>query len=102
MADIVAEASDLANRLAPQDADLVVRLIAVYADWRMAQKTASALAEVMLELRRDRAAARDEAERLQKVLDSRPAIDDALPQSYILWSNSIREMELSRITETRH
>jgi hypothetical protein len=34
-----------------------------------------------------------EIERLQKIIDSRPAINAALPQSYIDWSQSIYEIE---------
>lgn len=35
-----------------------------------------------------------EVERLQKVLDSRPAINAGLPATYIEWSQSIYAMEL--------
>jgi hypothetical protein len=34
-----------------------------------------------------------EVERLQKIIDSRPAINAALPESYIKWSQSIYTME---------
>jgi hypothetical protein len=37
-----------------------------------------------------------EVERLQSVIDSRPAINAALPDSYIKWSQAIYVMELSR------
>lgn len=34
-----------------------------------------------------------ENERLQRIIDSRPAINAALPESYIAWSQSIYLME---------
>lgn len=40
--------------------------------------------------------AADEIERLQAVIDSRPAINAALPESYIRWSQSIYVMEAAR------
>lgn len=46
---------------------------------------------------------RDEAtenERLQRIIDSRPAINERLPKSYIEWSGRIYAMELSRARET--
>lgn len=39
-----------------------------------------------------------EIERLQNVIDSRPAINAGLPESYIKWSHSIYEMEAARLT----
>lgn len=42
------------------------------------------------------AAQAKEIERLQRIIDSRPAINAALPESYIQWSQSIYEMEFSR------
>lgn len=39
-----------------------------------------------------------EVDRLQRVIDSRPAINAALPESYVLWSQSIYVMEFSRAT----
>ena len=38
-------------------------------------------------------AAANDIERLQAIIDSRPAINAALPQSYIDWSRSIYEIE---------
>lgn len=40
--------------------------------------------------------AADEIERLQRVLDSRPAINAGLPDSYVRWSQSIYVMEHAR------
>lgn len=37
-----------------------------------------------------------EIERLQRIIDSRPAINAGLPESYITWSHSIYEMEAAR------
>jgi hypothetical protein len=39
--------------------------------------------------------AEKEVERLQAVIDSRPAINAALPDSYIKWSQSIYVMEMA-------
>lgn len=44
---------------------------------------------------KERTALKTEIERLQKVIDSRPAINAALPDSYIKWSQSIYEMEFA-------
>ncbi len=41
--------------------------------------------------------AADEIERLQKIIDSRPAINAGLPETYIQWSRSIYEMEAVRV-----
>lgn len=37
--------------------------------------------------------------RLQKIIDSRPAINAGLPESYIEWSRSIYEMDAARISK---
>lgn len=37
-----------------------------------------------------------EIERLQRIIDSRPAISAGLPQTYIDWSHSIYQMEAAR------
>lgn len=37
-----------------------------------------------------------EIERLQRIIDSRPAINASLPESYIQWSQSIYALEFSR------
>ena len=37
-----------------------------------------------------------EIERLQRIIDSRPAINAALPHSYILWSQLIYQMDFDR------
>ena len=42
--------------------------------------------------------AADEIERLQRVIDSRPAINAGLPETYIKWSQSIYVMECAHIT----
>lgn len=41
-----------------------------------------------------------ERSRLQRILDSRPAINAGLPQTYIEWSQSIYAMEMAHATET--
>jgi hypothetical protein len=46
------------------------------------------------------AAALAEIERLQGIIDSRPAINAGLPETYIQWSQSIYEMEAYRIVAT--
>lgn len=38
-----------------------------------------------------------EIERLQRIIDSRPAINAGLPESYIKWSQSIYEMEAAHV-----
>lgn len=40
-----------------------------------------------------------EIERLQRIIDSRPAINAGLPESYIHWSQSIYAMEAAHIRE---
>jgi hypothetical protein len=42
----------------------------------------------------------DEIERLQRIIDSRPAINAGLPGTYIKWSQSIMAMDVVRTTET--
>ncbi|MHC2163162.1 hypothetical protein [Bradyrhizobium ottawaense] len=42
--------------------------------------------------------AKAEIARLQRIIDSRPAINAALPDSYIQWSQSIYELEFVRAT----
>lgn len=42
-------------------------------------------------------ALRSEVARLQKIIDSRPAINAALPESYIKWSQSIYTMEAAQV-----
>ncbi|HEY4720649.1 MAG TPA: hypothetical protein VII92_02280 [Anaerolineae bacterium] len=39
-------------------------------------------------------------DRLQRVIDSRPAINAGLPDTYIEWSQSIYAMEAARVLET--
>lgn len=41
---------------------------------------------------------RQQVERLQKILDSRPAINAGLPSTYIEWSHSIYAMEFAHVT----
>ena len=41
------------------------------------------------------AAAAAEISRLQRILDSRPAINAGLPETYIAWSQSIYVMEVA-------
>ena len=45
-------------------------------------------------------AAADEIDRLQRIIDSRPAINAGLQQAYIEWSHSIYAMEAARVLET--
>lgn len=45
-------------------------------------------------------ALRAENQRLQRIIDSRPAINAGLPQTYIEWSHSIYAMEAARVLET--
>lgn len=42
--------------------------------------------------------AADEIERLQRIIDSRPAINAGLPETYIKWSQSIYVMEFHHAT----
>lgn len=39
---------------------------------------------------------REENARLQRIIDGRPAINAALPESYIRWSQSIYALEFER------
>jgi hypothetical protein len=41
---------------------------------------------------------RKENERLQRIIDSRPAINAALPQSYIEWSQGIYQCDINKHT----
>lgn len=45
--------------------------------------------------------AANEIERLQRIIDSRPAINAGLPESYVLWSQSIYELEFVRATDAQ-
>ena len=51
------------------------------------------VARHIAQIARERDEARAEVERLQAVLDSRPAINAGLPETYIRWSQSIYAME---------
>jgi len=42
-----------------------------------------------------------EIARLQRIIDSRPAINAGLPETYIIWSQSIYAMEAAHAAETR-
>lgn len=44
---------------------------------------------------------RDEIKRLQRIINSRPAINAGLPGTYIEWSQSIYAMEAAHAEETR-
>lgn len=44
---------------------------------------------------------KDEIARLQRIIDSRPAINAGLPQTYIEWSHSIYQMEAARVLEVK-
>lgn len=48
----------------------------------------------------DVALAKAEIERLQAIIDSRPAINAGLPGTYIRWSQSIYVMEAAHVLET--
>lgn len=41
-----------------------------------------------------------ERDRLQRIIDSRPAINAGLPETYVEWSQSIYAMDFSHATET--
>lgn len=41
-----------------------------------------------------------ERDRLQRIIDSRPAINAGLPQTYIEWSQSIYALDMAHLTET--
>lgn len=43
---------------------------------------------------------RARADRLERILDSRPAINMGLPETYIAWSRSIYEMDFAHARET--
>lgn len=43
----------------------------------------------------------DEVERLQRIIDGRPAINAGLPETYIRWSQSIYAMEFAHIREQK-
>ena len=51
-------------------------------------------------LRDELIVAADEIDRLQRIIDSRPAINAGLPQTYIEWSHSIYAMEAAHALET--
>jgi hypothetical protein len=40
---------------------------------------------------------KSEMQRLQKIIDSRPAINAGLPETYIKWSQSIYTMEAAQV-----
>lgn len=42
-----------------------------------------------------------EIARLNRIIDSRPAINAGLPQTYIDWSHSIYHMEAARVLEDK-
>jgi hypothetical protein len=42
----------------------------------------------------------EERDRLQRILDSRPAINDGLPFTYVAWSRSIYALEILNARET--
>lgn len=47
-------------------------------------------------------ASANELERLQTIIDSRPAINAGLPETYIHWSQSIYAMEFARARNTEN
>jgi hypothetical protein len=51
---------------------------------------------------KDRDAAREEAERLRAMLDSRPAINAGLPETYIEWSQGVYLADAASIAGVRH
>lgn len=55
------------------------------------------IAGLMLDYRR----AVNERDRLQRIIDSRPAINAGLVESYITWSQNIYAMDIINCTETR-
>lgn len=42
-----------------------------------------------------------EVDRLRGIIDSRPAINAALPDSYVIWSQSIYMMEIAHASKRR-
>jgi glutathionyl-hydroquinone reductase len=44
-------------------------------------------------------AAADEIERLQRIIDSRPAINAGLPETYIKWSQEIYVTEVAQVMQ---
>lgn len=40
--------------------------------------------------------AADEIERLQRIIDSRPAINAGLPETYIQWSQGVMQTDIAR------
>ncbi len=47
-------------------------------------------------MRSENESLKKEVERLQYLIDSRPAINAGLPQTYVLWSQSIYEIDILR------
>jgi hypothetical protein len=102
MTDIVADALELAGRLSLADAHVIRRLVVENKTLELAWQASTELAKAAVFFRGELAVALAEATRLRGVLDSRPAIDEALPQSYIQWCTGINETEWFRERETHH
>ncbi len=47
-------------------------------------------------MRSENESLKKEVERLQYLIDSRPAINAGLPRTYVLWSQSIYEIDILR------
>lgn len=43
----------------------------------------------------------EERDRLQRIIDSRPAINAGLPETYIAWSQNIYMMDVMNALETK-
>jgi hypothetical protein len=54
------------------------------------------MSEIADELRR----VTEERDRLQRIIDSRPAINAGLPETYIAWSRSIYALDIANASET--
>jgi len=62
---------------------------------------ASPTSEIMLESANHIDALEAEIARLKRIIDSRPAINAGLPQTYIEWSQSIYAMQFAHALETQ-
>ena len=53
------------------------------------------------ELKRELAAAQERVNKLQRILDSRPAINAGLPDTYIQWTQGVTEIEIRAALNVR-
>jgi len=87
----VAEYARIAERTRAESEARIDAQAAQVTRWQRVAESAEARAQ----------AAADEIERLQRIIDSRPAINAGLPETYIIWSQSIYAMEAAHAAETR-